>query len=149
MTTLPNIAALAAALTTLGAVHPGRAQEAPATQEAPAAQAEEKFLTVLFPSGSSAIDAGQTATLDQAARTFRDGAPFVMIVSGGADTVGNPERNLDLSLRRAKAVAEQLAARGIPVDRLQVLGRGNSELDVATGEGVAEPKNRSVIISWR
>ena len=28
------------------------------------------------------------ATIDQAARTFRDGDPFVMIVAGGADTVG-------------------------------------------------------------
>ena len=46
--------------------------------------------------------------LDQAARLFRDGNPFVMIVAGVADTVGSPDRNLQLSLDRAEAVAQGL-----------------------------------------
>ena len=111
--------------------------------------AENQWLQIHFQSGSAVIAADQVSMLDQAARTFREGDPFVMIVAGGADTVGSPNNNLALSLAHATAVADALTARGIPVDRLQVLGRGNSELKVKTPDGVAEAQNRVVEISWR
>ncbi|MEC7259008.1 MAG: OmpA family protein [Pseudomonadota bacterium] len=114
-----------------------------------AADQDAASLKVYFASGSARVQADQAATLDIAARTFRDGNPLVMIVSGGADTVGDPGENLDLSLRRAASVAEGLVARGIPVTRLQVLGRGNSELRIPTEPGVPEEGNRIVEISWR
>jgi outer membrane protein OmpA-like peptidoglycan-associated protein len=106
-------------------------------------------LQLYFDSGSAAVRADQEPVLDQAARLFRDGNPIVMIVSGGADTVGGAEANLDLSLRRARSVALGLTERGIPIERLQVLGRGNSELTVPTEEGEANAENRSVVITWR
>lgn len=144
---------LIATLCFAGSFVAARAQQAasPEASALPTASvpAEDEFLKVYFPSGSSRIGSDQEATLDQAARTFRDGDPYVMIVSGLADTVGSPDRNLTLSLRRATAVAEALAARGIPIERLQVLGRGNSELEIRTGDGVSEAENRVVEISWR
>lgn len=137
-----------------------RAQDAPsppappppapaATAPAPDAPAAPDSLKVHFDTGSAQIAPAQEATLDQAARLFRDGNPFVMIVAGVADTVGSPAANLRLSLARAEAVASGLAARGIPSSRLQVLGRGNSELEVETGANVAEPQNRIAEITWR
>lgn len=111
--------------------------------------AEPDALRVYFTSGSARIDHEQEATLDQAARLFREGSPIVMVVAGGADTVGRPSRNLSLSVRRAEAVVDGLVARGIPADRLQLLGRGNSELKVETGEGVDLRENRVVEITWR
>lgn len=119
---------------------------APATPED---TAETPWLKVYFDSGSSRITVEQSATLDRAARTFREGDPFVMIVAGGADKVGDPVENLSLSLARATAVAKALTNRGIPIDRLQVLGRGNSEPQIATDVGVSELENRIVEISWR
>lgn len=119
--------------------------DAPIVEEA----AEAPWLKVYFGSGSAAISADQAATLDRAVRTFREGDPFVMIVAGGADKVGSPSQNLSLSLQRATAVATALTNRGIPIERLQVLGRGNSELQVDTADGVAEEENRVVEISWR
>ena len=79
-------------------------------------------LKVYFTTGSAQVQPDQRTILDQAARLFRDGNPIVMVVSGGADTVGSPDRNLSLSLERARAVADGPAARGIPAERLQVLG---------------------------
>jgi outer membrane protein OmpA-like peptidoglycan-associated protein len=116
---------------------------------AAAAQNAPESLKVHFDTGSAAIAADQRATLDQAARLFRDGNPIVMIVAGVADTTGSPLRNLQLSLDRADAVAQGLTERGIPADRLQVLGRGNSELAVKTGADVDEPGNRIAEITWR
>ena len=126
------------------------AQEATQSDAPIVEEAEEApWLKVYFASGSASISADQAATLDRAVRTFREGDPFVMIVAGGADKVGNPSQNLNLSLQRATAVATALTNRGIPIERLQVLGRGNSELQVATPDGVAEEENRVVEISWR
>lgn len=113
------------------------------------AQADQEPLSISFPTGAAAVPADGLDTLDEAARLFRAGNPIVMIVTGGADTVGNAGRNLQLSVARAQAVADGLVARGIPADRLQVLGRGTTELPVDTSAGVAEQANRVVEISWR
>lgn len=110
---------------------------------------ESPWLKVYFASGSATISPDQAETLDRAVRTFREGDPFVMIVAGGADKVGSPTQNLSLSIERATAVATALTNRGIPIERLQVLGRGNSELQVTTPDGVPEQENRVVEISWR
>lgn len=118
------------------------------TTTAPAVEPEEG-LTILFESGRSHIGRNQDSRLDEAARLFRDGNPIVMIVTGNADTVGDPSANLDLSIARARAVADGLVQRGIPIERLQVLGQGNSELPVVTNDEVSNASNRSARITWR
>jgi outer membrane protein OmpA-like peptidoglycan-associated protein len=154
MRLIAGTAAMAAMIAVAG---PGGAQTAPdqtaPDQTAPEPQAEQAeeqdSLRIYFESGSARIGTDQAATLDQAARLFRDGSPIVMIVAGGADTVGSPDRNLDLSVARAQAVVDGLLARGIPADRLQLVGRGNSELAVDTPVGVDSRENRRVEITWR
>ena len=80
----------------------------------------EDSITVLFPMGSATLAADQSDQLDKASRLFRDGNPVVMVVTGTADTVGDPVSNLDLSISRARAVTAGLVQRGIPIERLQV-----------------------------
>lgn len=106
-------------------------------------------LAIYFRTGSHQVPETEQAKLDQAARLFREGNPIVMIVAGGSDTVGEPDRNLSLSISRAQSVAGELVARGIPAERLQVLGRGTSELAVETPPGTDQRENRVVEISWR
>ncbi len=118
-------------------------------QEAETAAKPEDGITVLFPSGQARLRPSQNAQLDRAARLFRDGNPVVMVVTGTADTVGDPSSNLDLSIDRARAVAGGLVARGIPIERLQVLGQGNSDLPVTTDDEVPLAENRSARITWR
>ena len=147
---LPGIVAAVLSTAISGAV---LAQAAPsadlALQAAPPAEQELDSLKVYFDTGSASVAADQQATLDQAARLFRDGSPIVMIVAAGADTVGAADANLELSIERAQAVVDGLVARGIPADRLQLLGRGISELAVETGEGVDRRENRVAEITWR
>lgn len=109
----------------------------------------EEGITILFPTGSAVLARDQTEQLDKASRLFRDGNPVVMVVTGTADTVGDPVKNLDLSINRARAVADGLVKRGIPVERLHVLGQGNSELPVNTEDEVPNADNRSARITWR
>ncbi|MBE7158919.1 MAG: OmpA family protein [Rhodospirillales bacterium] len=106
-------------------------------------------LVILFGTGSSTILPKDGEVLDQAARAFNEGKPQVMIVTGCADRVGSPAENLSLSQRRATAVLKALVDRGLPVERFQVLAKGETELAVPTEEGIAEAENRRVEITWR
>ncbi len=150
---MPHYFAIAAIVSSIGLASAAWSQDTPVTggEEADAVEIApaEESLKVFFPTGSARIEAQEIATLEEAARLYRDGSPIVMVVAGGADTVGDPQDNLGLSIRRAQAVADALVARGIPARRLQVLGRGNSELEVKTGDGVSTPENRVVEITWR
>ena len=67
-------------------------------------------------------------------------------VTGHTDRAGPAEYNMLLSLRRADAVREALATRGIAAGRISVAGRGEAEPAVPTADGVAEPANRRVEI---
>ena len=115
----------------------------------PPADSAPAPLKLYFDSGSAQVRAQDIAMLDRAARAFRDGNPIVMIVSGSADAVGDAASNLRISQQRAEAVLRGLVARGIPVERFQILAKGESEPAVAAPAGHAESANRRVEISWR
>jgi len=69
-----------------------------------------------------------------------------LAVTGHADRAGPEEYNLELSLRRATAVLDALAARGADPAAISLAGRGEAEPAVATEDGVPEPANRRVEI---
>lgn len=106
-------------------------------------------IVLLFDTGRASLGRRNEALLDQASRVYREGKPIIMIVSGGADAVGSPERNLLLSQQRANAVAKGLLARGIPAERCQILAKGETNPAVPQPRGVPEAQNRRVEISWR
>ncbi len=122
------------------------AQPAPQGDKAPAGSPS---LVIYFQSGSSTLRPEDKAVLDRASRAYNEGKPIVMILTGTSDRVGNAEKNLTLSQRRATAVLTGLLDRGIPADRFQVLAKGETELAVPTGQGVSEAQNRRVEITWR
>jgi outer membrane protein OmpA-like peptidoglycan-associated protein len=119
------------------------------TTQSPAVSKGPSSLSIYFDTGSSAIRPVENKVLDQASRLYNDGKPIVMIVKGMSDTTGPAEANLLLSQSRADAVLVALISRGIPADRFQVLATGETEPAVATAQGVAEQRNRSVEITWR
>jgi OOP family OmpA-OmpF porin len=67
-------------------------------------------------------------------------------VSGYTDTSGTPTYNMGLSARRARAVADQLVADGVPANEIETHAFGETHLLVPTGPGVREPQNRRVEI---
>lgn len=120
------------------------------TATAPAAQAKApESLSIYFASGIATISSHGQSALDQAARTYRDGKPIIMIVSGGSDSTGSAAANLRLSQLRADSVLQGLVARGIPVEHFQVLAKGETEPAVPAPEGTPEARNRRVEITWR
>ena len=105
-------------------------------------------LVVYFGPGSSLLNKDDGAILDKASRAYNEGKPIVMVLSGSSDRSGDARKNLSLSQRRATAVLRGLLDRGIPAERFQILAKGETELPVPTSRGVAEGKNRRVVISW-
>jgi outer membrane autotransporter protein len=67
-------------------------------------------------------------------------------VNGYTDTSGSPSYNQGLSVRRARAVAEELVRDGVPSSVIAIHGFGETHLLVPTGPGVREAQNRRVEI---
>lgn len=70
-------------------------------------------------------------------------------ITGHSDTVGSSEINDRLSKSRAQTVADLLVDDGFSAGMLEVTGRGERQLAVATGDNVDEPANRRVEITVR
>lgn len=72
-----------------------------------------------------------------------------VVVIGHTDRMGANSYNDLLSLSRARAIRDQLAALGFDKSRLSFAGRGEREPVVATADEVGEPRNRRVEINVR
>jgi len=102
---------------------------------------------VFFASGSAELDARARSILDNGVEMFRL-RPLVMMrrITAGADRLGSASANLRLSRRRAEAVRDYLAARGVPYGSMTIVALGETRLMVETADGVAEAQNRYVIL---
>src|SRR5258707_3790743 len=67
-------------------------------------------------------------------------------VNGYTDTAGAPERNLAVSQKRARLIADALIHEGVPAGRVTAQGFGETHLRVATGDDKNEPRNRRIEI---
>jgi len=70
-------------------------------------------------------------------------------VVGHTDTAGETDYNAGLSLARAEKIRDLLVKRGIDVDGISAIGRGEIDLLVGTADDVPEPLNRRVQITVR
>jgi outer membrane protein OmpA-like peptidoglycan-associated protein len=104
--------------------------------------------SVSFTSGSATLDPRLHPTLDKIATTLVEYPDSTITVVGHTDSVGDAQANLDLSRRRAAAVADYLAQRGIDRGRMMVEGRGEGEAiaDNATEAGRAQNRRVEMLI---
>jgi outer membrane protein OmpA-like peptidoglycan-associated protein len=70
-------------------------------------------------------------------------------VNGFTDRSGPADYNMQLSIRRANAVAAELMRRGVPRNEIVTRGFGEENNLVPTADGVREPQNRRVEIILR
>lgn len=102
---------------------------------------------IYFNTGSATLLAQSEPALQQIAALLTANPGWKVAVEGHTDTIGGDAYNLDLSQRRAAAVRDALATRGIDAKRLTVAGHGATRPvgDNATLEGRAA--NRRVELS--
>ena len=94
---------------------------------------EGEGLVVTFASGllfdfdSDNLRAESKRNLDSLAKSLAGFGDSNLLLIGHTDSVGTASYNLDLSQRRAGAVADYLTARGVPAARLATSGRGETD----------------------
>jgi OOP family OmpA-OmpF porin len=88
------------------------------------------------------------AILDNAASQYQQTGNAQVVLAGHADRSGSDQYNVGLSQRRADNVRQYLAGRGISDGAMRTEAFGESRPLVETADGVREPQNRRVEISF-
>jgi outer membrane protein OmpA-like peptidoglycan-associated protein len=101
---------------------------------------------VLFDTGAATLKPGADLVIGRLGDFLGEHPETRVIIEGHADSRGSETFNQELSSRRAQAVADALIARGVPSNRFEILGRGES-FPVASNESAAgRQQNRRVEI---
>jgi OOP family OmpA-OmpF porin len=117
----------------------------PEEEEAVVLEAEKIRINnqILFEFGSNKIDPKSFPLLDEVAKVLQQN-PGVgpVLIEGHTDNVGPKAFNLDLSRRRAKAVADYLITKGVAKERLRSAGFGVERPIVPNDSALNRAKNR-------
>lgn len=116
-----------------------------AAKRPPATKAQQYF--VYFHSGEAVLTDQARRWVAQAAAAATSATYARISVIGHTDTALPPRESLDLSVRMARTVAEELVSRGVSKETIQSAGRGSVNPPVLTGPDVSEPWNRRVEIT--
>ncbi len=105
------------------AVPAANAQSDAQTVAQPGMEAPGQFL-VTFGLDQTALTDENRRVIAEAAENYRQGGAPQISVTGHTDTSGSADYNLELSQRRAEAVAEQLVREGVPATDIITAGQG-------------------------
>jgi len=99
---------------------------------------------VLFDTAQATLKPGAGTVLDRVASFLNENQGTKVMIEGHTDSRGPDQYNQELSQRRAQAVADALAFRGIDRGRIEAVGKGES-LPVASNDSAAgQQQNRRV-----
>lgn len=101
---------------------------------------------VLFDTAQAQLKAGAQSTMDRLATFMTDNPQRRLLIEGHTDSRGSDEYNLDLSSRRANAVASALSQRGIDRNRVNAQGLGESYPVASNDTTAGQQQNRRVEI---
>lgn len=87
-------------------------------------------------------------TLDGVLANYRAGGSPAVVLAGHADRSGSASYNVGLSQRRANRVRDYLAAGGVGGGSITTQAFGETRPAVETADGVREPDNRRVEITY-
>lgn len=118
--------------------------------EAPQEPLEPKdaMYLVFFDFDMSVVETAGQSVLDAVADEVRSRNLNTVRVVGHTDSSGPNAYNEKLALRRANAVRDGLAARGVDAALIKVDARGETDLLVQTLDNIREPANRRVEITF-
>ncbi len=88
---------------------------------------------ILFDRASAELDRRSLPTLRRLAQAANACPDVTIEIEGHTDSEGSDDRNQPLSERRAQSVADYLALRGVPMERMKAVGYGSSR-PVASNE---------------
>jgi outer membrane protein OmpA-like peptidoglycan-associated protein len=101
---------------------------------------------VLFEVGKSDLAVGATRPLEKLVAFMEDNPERIVLIEGHTDNVGSSTYNVDLSLRRADAVATLLQEKGVDASRIVTRGYGKEFPVVSNATATGKQQNRRVEI---
>lgn len=119
----------------------------------PVTQLRDRFCNsgpfiVFFEWDRAEITPEAASVLSSAVTAYSDCGAASVMLAGHADRSGPQPYNVRLSERRNTAVQAYLSGRGIPAARIATEAFGESQPRVATADGVREPQNRRVEVTY-
>ena len=100
--------------------------------------------TIRFDWASANLDRASRPTLDKLAEVSRACPNAKIEIEGHTDVEGTPERNKNLSERRAQAVVDYLVGTGIAAQRLRAVGYGETRPIAPNDTAANRAKNRRI-----
>lgn len=100
---------------------------------------------VFFDTDSTDLNSSAIATLNQQAEWLQRYPRYTFLIEGHADERGTREYNFSLAARRAQAVRDYLASRGISSNRMRVVSYGKERPVVACPEPGCWAQNRRAV----
>jgi outer membrane protein OmpA-like peptidoglycan-associated protein len=101
---------------------------------------------VLFDTAQATLKPGAATIIERLSTFLNQNAETRIRIEGHTDSVGSEAYNEELSRRRAQAVADALADRGIARDRIDVAARGEGFPVVGNETAAGRQQNRRVEI---
>lgn len=120
----------------------------PMGNPAPVAAPISRTYIVFFDLDDARVTNDAHAILAQAAADAQAGNAISIQVVGHADASGGEDYNMALSRRRAQYVQAELAQMGVNPRAMDTVARGETDLLVPTADGVKEPQNRRVEVTY-
>ncbi len=112
------------------------------------APGQPEMFRLFFDWGKPVVTRDGAAILDDAATAFLQDPRGKLRLSGHADRSGPASSNRNSALKRAEAVRDYLAARGVPRAAMVLESFGEERPLVATEDGVREVQNRRVEVHF-
>ena len=110
------------------------------------AQEPGRFFLIYFRWNSSVLQPKMQRRVLEAAKAAQYHRAARIEVIGYTDTSSSDDKSMDISVRTAKVVADELVKHGVAPDTLVISGMGEDDLVKPTADGVIEPHNRRVEI---
>lgn len=108
-------------------------------------QAQLVAANVLFDVNSTNLSRSSYPSLIQLADSMKTNPHLDLLIEGHTDNIGNSAYNMRLSQERAESIKKVLVSQGVPGNRIQVKGYGDTK-PIATNETAAgRAKNRRVV----
>ncbi|NGN97569.1 OmpA family protein [Grimontia sp. S25] len=105
----------------------------------------DNSLRIQFANDSAIVEPAYREALDKMAGFLKLYPETFLELQGHTSSPGSDDYNRSLSVQRAKAVQAQLIERGVPVDRLTIVGLGEGDLMLADSTETTQLVNRRVV----
>jgi outer membrane protein OmpA-like peptidoglycan-associated protein len=105
---------------------------------------------IYFDTGKAEVKPESEPALSEVAKLLKQDPGLNLIVAGHTDNVGDFASNMDLSKRRAQAVAQTLTTKyGVMASRLNAQGLGPCAPIASNGDDAGRARNRRVeLVRW-